>query len=532
MKIKLLQGNELLIERFFSLKTREDVANLLEIPLKVLIYYLYICKDQSKYIKKTIPKKSGGSRILSIPCNSLSIIQSKLSTILYLVYHPRCCVLGFVKGKCIRDNSQYHTNSSYVLNIDLSDFFPSINFGRVRGMFMAKPYSLNEEVSTVLAQICCFNNELPQGAPSSPVISNMICSRLDSELFRFARDKGIRYTRYADDLTFSTKRKNSSLELTNNNSYFNELKIIIESNGFKINEKKTKGFHENRRQEVTGLVSNRIANVKREYIRSIRGMIHAIGKYGPESACSEFLNKYAYKIYKNEKVDIYKVLWGRICFVWMIKGFDDNVFRNYYNRYCALVGNYERTLPRSEIERVARNVIVIETGTEQGTGFFLEKYGLITCSHVIKDDSNGIVGYFPGDDDKKYRLAVKTKNVNKDYALLSSQVKGLVELLKIGDDRAIKHGSRVVICGYPNYRKGNSIYHNSGSIVSTGYIEGNKYFICDKAIIAGNSGGPVLNEHGFVIGIAARGTKSIEEMEDESFYGIIPISVLNERQGL
>ena len=94
---------------------------------------------------------------------------------------------GFVFGRSIATNSKRHVRKKFVLNLDLEDFCPTINFGRVRGLFMSFPFHFNAEVATLLAQICTFDNHLPQGAPTSPIISNFICSKLDSEMSRFSK---------------------------------------------------------------------------------------------------------------------------------------------------------------------------------------------------------------------------------------------------------------------------------------------------------------------------------------------------------
>ena len=118
------------------------------------------------------------------------------------------------KKRSILTNATLHKRRRYVLNLDLEDFFPSITFGRIRGFFIKdKHFALQEKVATVIAQIACFNNELPQGSPCSPVLSNLIGHLLDTRLARFARLYKCTYSRYADDITFSTSRKDFPAEL-------------------------------------------------------------------------------------------------------------------------------------------------------------------------------------------------------------------------------------------------------------------------------------------------------------------------------
>jgi RNA-directed DNA polymerase len=128
------------------------------------------------------------------------MLQRKLNQVLQAVYPVKNVVHGFARGRAIVTNARMHVRARHILNINLKDSFPSVNFGRVRGMFLAKPYQLPEPVATVLAQLCTHKNSLAQGAPTSPVVSNMVCARLDSHLKKLARENGCIFSRYADDL--------------------------------------------------------------------------------------------------------------------------------------------------------------------------------------------------------------------------------------------------------------------------------------------------------------------------------------------
>lgn len=178
----LLRNCDELSSDFLNLRTPRDIAALVKVPYGLLVYHIYKVPDSRKYEQFQIHKKSGGFRTVSAPTTAIKIIQRKLSQVLYSVYTPKAPVHGFMPARSIVTNAEQHIRKRYVFNIDIADFFGSIHFGRVRGMFMAPPYTLPAEVSTVLAQICCFDNKLPQGAPTSPVVSNMVCARLDSYL--------------------------------------------------------------------------------------------------------------------------------------------------------------------------------------------------------------------------------------------------------------------------------------------------------------------------------------------------------------
>lgn len=331
----LSQSEEELKESFNKLKTRQDIARLLEISDYQLRYHLYIYPRDKAYITFQIPKKTGDYRTISAPITSLKIIQRKVNQILKCIYKPKPSTYGFVTGKSIVTNAQQHLRQRHVLNLDIKDFFSSINFGRVRGLLMAVPYNCTEEVATVLAQICCYENQLPQGAPTSPIISNMICAKLDSQLQRLAKKYQCIYTRYADDITFSTSRTKFPGHL----AWFsqeadvlilgNDLKNIIESNGFIINDSKLRLYSRYKHQEVTGITVNQKLNVKRSYIRQIRAMLHAWEKYGLVNAEAEFWDKFDKKSsFKKKKKSFKSIVKSKIEFIGAVKGKNDTIYLN------------------------------------------------------------------------------------------------------------------------------------------------------------------------------------------------------------
>lgn len=346
MSLQLLESEEVLKKGFLSLKIPSDVAILLDVPYKTLKYYLYIRPPHIRYSSFKISKKNGNHRLISSPNRSLKIIQSKLHQLLQAVYKPKSPAHGFIHGKSIVTNAKKHTGQRHVLNIDLKDFFPSINYGRVRGMFMAKPYCLPKTVATVLAQICCHDNQLPQGAPTSPIISNMICAKLDSELLSLSRRNGCIYTRYADDITISTGKyrfpSNLAQIILGENGHqvglSHEFSDIITGNGFTVNLDKVRLLTNNRRQEVTGLVVNNKVNVSRKHINQIRAMIHALDKYGEGLAENEFKAKYdkKYRPNGNDKLSFVNVLRGKIEFIGMVKGKDNPTYIYYRNKLAKL----------------------------------------------------------------------------------------------------------------------------------------------------------------------------------------------------
>jgi len=334
MSIRLSKTPQELRNEFLVLKSRDDIARLLEITTEQLNFHLYVLPSYKRYKVFEISKKSGGTRQILAPISPIKIIQEKLKQVLDSVYRPKPSAHGFIAERSIVTNARLHKKRRYIFNIDLEDFFPTIHFGRVRGMFMGNPYFLGDEVSTILAQICCHNKILPQGAPTSPVISNMICARLDAKLQQLAKEHNCTYSRYADDMTFSTTRSKFPSALANLSDIGqveigSQLLAIIEENGFKVNSKKTRLQMRQQRQEVTGLTVNRYPNVQRRYIKQIRAILHAWAKFGLNSTAQRYFEKYASHKYSDPKryrPPFQKVILGKIEFIGMIKGKTNSVY--------------------------------------------------------------------------------------------------------------------------------------------------------------------------------------------------------------
>lgn len=326
-------------ERFLNLKSPEELADLLEVEHKVLVYYLYNLADEDKYFTFSIPKKSGGFREIRSPHPILKELQQKLNEILLNVYVPETPVFSYLKERNIVQNARLHQNQKWVFNLDLKDFFPTIHFGRVRGLFMSEPYSLPDNVSTLLAQLCCFDNQLPQGAPTSPMISNMICARMDRQLLRFAREHHCLYSRYADDITISCPAEAFPEQVVVKNTLGihvgKELTEIIAGNGFSINEQKLRMQPWVSKQEVTGLTVNLFPNVSRKYVRQIRAMLYAWQKFGLENAERDFIQKHDDKFRHPDAnpPSFKRVLKGKIDFLGLVRGKHNTLYRRFKKKY-------------------------------------------------------------------------------------------------------------------------------------------------------------------------------------------------------
>ncbi|MGD0355627.1 MAG: reverse transcriptase domain-containing protein [Dehalococcoidia bacterium] len=358
-------------ERFHNLRTAKDIADLLEIDLQRLNYRLYKASASAKYTTFQIPKKSGDSRTISSPTQQLKTIQQKLNYILLHIYHPKPSVHSYLKHKSVVSNAAFHCKKRNILTIDLQDFFPSITFPRIRGMLMGIPYQLDPKAATILAQICSFNNELPQGAPTSPIISNMICGQLDSELTQLAKEYRCHYSRYADDLTFSTNlREFPSAFLIQKGSgqieIGEELREIIESNGFDINDDKIHLQRETERQQVTGLIVNEFPNVRRKYVRNLRATLHAWRKYGYEAAQKQLNAKYNKK-YRNptiKELSLKNYIRGKFNYLKMVRGVDSKVYFNLLNKLNTLDSGLIRKGELIKLNSSTKPIVLTEGKTD------------------------------------------------------------------------------------------------------------------------------------------------------------------------
>ena len=237
-------------------------------------------------------RKTAAKRLIKAPVDQLKKLQRRLADLLNQCFEEinkkgkqkKSISHGFRKKHSIITNANIHKSKRHVFNIDLEDFFPSIHFGRVQGFFIKNShFELEPEVATTIAQIACHDKVLPQGSPCSPIISNLIGHLLDIRMVNLAKKAKCTYSRYADDLTFSTNKKKFSqkiaIKATGNENVWvpgNALKKEIEKVGFKINEKKVSMQYKTARQTATGLVVNEKVNIKRDYYKQTRSMCHSL----------------------------------------------------------------------------------------------------------------------------------------------------------------------------------------------------------------------------------------------------------------
>ena len=330
-----------------ALLTKADVASLLNVRLSQW--------TERRYRTFEIRRRRDGVRVIRAPVRPLKRIQATLSQALAPYYRPPHTVHGYVSDRSIRTNARVHQRQYWVLRVDLENFFPSINFGRVRGLFLAPPFSFNPSVATLLARICCHENELPQGAPTSPLISNLICRSLDRQLAGLASSARCFYTRYCDDLIFSINRRTCPPNLAVADPHTGAvragqtLREVIESHGFRINNAKTLLRKRTQRQIVTGLVVNEFVNVPRDYVRSVRALLHIWRRHG----ASDALTRLSTSDPRNRPptmpaVNLALLARGKVQYVGSIKGRGSSVYRGLAAQLASLDQNYRASaVPRS-----------------------------------------------------------------------------------------------------------------------------------------------------------------------------------------
>ena len=368
------------------MRSKEDLVGLLNnakiiiygdgaIPfeLKQLTWYSNPKINSARYSTFIIKKKSGGDRIIHAPGKGLIALQKAMGFILQCMFDPHDAAMGFVRNKSIVQNARIHSNSNYVYNIDLKDFFSSIEQARFWRCLQLPPFNLvdknnenianadnkeqhvkrRQQLANIIAALCCTEmsverkignewvninrNVLPQGAPTSPVITNIICQRLDYLLSGVANRFGLKYSRYADDLTFSSIHN----VYQHGSDFQKELQRIIAEQGFFLNEKKTRLQKKGYRQEVTGLLVNENVNVQKRYIKELRKWLYYWETYGYEKANLIFLENY-YSDSRNatkNKSNLANVLGGKLEYLAMVKGTENQLWQALRKRFLLLAGN-------------------------------------------------------------------------------------------------------------------------------------------------------------------------------------------------
>lgn len=344
----------------------DDSYSNFKITERKLSYYLSASRKSNRYFSFSIPKKSGDKRLIHAPAPELLFIQQAVKNLLEVLYMPHTAAYGFCKGKSIVENAWVHVGRQFVFNIDLKDFFPSIEQGRVWARLQHPPFNFNVKneqlfIANIIANVCCVEQKvqrysqelgwqtlsksiLPQGAATSPMFSNIISERLDRKLTGLAKDYGLKYSRYADDITFS-----SDHHVYNDGSRFRrELLNIIRSEGFFINQKKVRIQHQAYKQEVTGLTVNEKVNVNRKWLAELKKWLYLWDRYGKEKAAIWYFIQVKEKTGKGYMhIDHFvRHLYGQIHYVGMVKGKDDSVFISLFEWISLLNSNKRKAKVR------------------------------------------------------------------------------------------------------------------------------------------------------------------------------------------
>ena len=346
-----MEKNEIALQAR-KIASKEDLLNLLNrmkmdemaeagmaerfypFTLKHINYYCNPNNAFHRYKQFHIKKKTGGARQITAPKNqSFKLILRYVNMIFKALYMPSDYAMGFTEGRSVVTNANVHKGQNYVFNIDLKDFFPSIEQARVWKRLQLEPLCLPQPAANLLAGLCSMKSVtdegkiryvLPQGAPTSPIRTNMIGDKLDRRLAGLAKRFGLNYSRYADDITFSSMHN----VYQSDGAFRKEMERIINDQGFHMNEKKTRVQKIGSRQEVTGIIVSDKLNVTQKYVRDIRNILYIWGRYGYATAFNKFFPKYKMEKghVKKGNPDMVNVLDGKLMYLKMVKGEDDSVY--------------------------------------------------------------------------------------------------------------------------------------------------------------------------------------------------------------
>lgn len=281
-----IQASEIDLARFLMITSRAELAAWLGVSERQLRYVAYAMPIEKKYTSFQIRKKNGGSRDISAPTDVLKRMQRRVAFGVDGIRKRSLISNGFEKGRSIYDHVRPHKSKAFVITADIKDFFPTINFGRVRGMFLSPPFNFNNKVATLLAQLCTDGTCLPQGAPSSPSIANLICVRLDRLLVELARKSKCSVSRYADDICFSTglAKVPKYLAVKKDGDYAPSQALLrtFRDGGFEVNLDKFR-VSAGKDALVTGLKYKGGIGLPRKWRRRLRSELQVLRKYSVDA---------------------------------------------------------------------------------------------------------------------------------------------------------------------------------------------------------------------------------------------------------
>lgn len=508
-KFAILSSKDEFVELLTYAKTILIGKNAVPFALKQITFYSNPKVSGRQYRVFSIKKKSGKKRIIHAPVKGLTIIQRCLNLILHCVYTPHHAAKGFIAGRSIADNAQIHTGKNYVYNIDLKDFFPSVDQARVWKCLQLPPFNLIDDhvfnittedlydksefiffmfarkakpnnkskliewqkvldnfiredrysirinilralkdefisiaesedsletrfrlkdlvkdwwdkitfgrlnIANMIAAITCTKilvervdengnlqkvkkNVLPQGAPTSPIITNIICKRLDILLSGVAKRFNLKYSRYADDITFSSDHN----VYQPNSLFITELNKVIKNQNFRINPTKTRLQTRHYRQEVTGLIVNEKINIPRRYIKELRMWLYYWENYGYIKAQDYFVEQYirGKSWSKSDVPAMANVIAGKLDYLKMIKGSDSKQYMVLLERFSRLVQSLDQIDFIQKKNTGTQSTTLDITSIKAKANF--EKYSIIYKNSKLEEEIKELKAIIAGDKSK------------------------------------------------------------------------------------------------------------------------------------
>lgn len=511
-----------------AVQTPADLAAFFGMSYSQLSAIIYGSRTNRRYTSFEIQKKSGGIRTIKAPNERLKGLQRTLKDVLYELHTAHPAAHGFLPGHNIKTNARQHVGARYVFNLDLEDYFGTIHFGRVRGLFMKQPFRFKKNVATVLAQICCDGGVLPQGAPTSPILANMVTRRMDAELARLSHINHATYTRYADDLTFSfncprARLPHDIVQLKGDEAHAaSTLTELIKDEGFVINEKKVRLASRSSRMEVTGLTVNEFPNVGRRFVRETRAMLHNWSQGDPDTELLRFRRFDSRQRRSGRPSDFREVVAGRIEFIRSIRGGRGGVYNRLADEYNRLdpqsPPRFTRMDTRTPSEKAREAVWVLMTKPpgmphdSQGTAFVIGGGLVVTCAHVLMDLATMrryATPHLVDPKDPSLRIPLKLIVVDPqtDLAVCETadpdHASTLATRLEFSSIRP-EAGLKVLSLGFPNYGPHDPLHETPTVVARPRVSAGVAIFDVTAAQLKGQSGGPVLDSNAELVGIVYR----------------------------